>query len=607
MNVAILEEKIDRFRAFLRLARQIWHNDYVNSIRHIEVVKYVLTEGALTPRYMFMVTMSCAIAILGLLLSSPAVVIGAMLISPLMSPIMLLGFSLCFMDLKHMKKALKVISVGIIMALSISWAIVTISPITDTTPEILARTQPNLFDLLVAIFSGLAGGYSMVKRKGETIVGVAIATALMPPLAVTGFGLATLNIHIAKGAFMLFMTNLLAISLTVTAVAKFYGFSKSDGRKYTKWQIALIISVFSILSFPLGLALKDIAYQTYITKLAKSTIKEYFDGNKSRISMFNIGFSKNDGTTIDTVVITKDYKATAQNDLKEILAKKTGSALNLSLDQVVVANEDIKKAENKVVADAAIKSVLQAHPTKLSRSEEMGQAIKQACFFPTEYLKIDSDNKIATIHAKLAKGVTLSTLHQMEINLGSRYPDWIIKVIPPFQALPFVYFDSGTKNLSVAEQEKLSDIIWALQHWETKEVKVVGFASSSGELEKFNNKSLAYRRADTVMNLVKEAGIEAKPYAEYRSYQQRQEEKINGISSLQRVEIRLSSKLATLRYEEKLTDIPDGLDNISPAAGKYTPDANTTVNETKVSDDTVKLALENNDTKTISEKSKITN
>lgn len=562
------ESKLNRIKAFVRLVRQSWRNDYVEPIHHIDVVKHVLKEGALTSRYVFMVTISCAIAILGLLLSSPAVVIGAMLISPLMSPIMHLGFSLCFMDLKHMREALQVIFVGVIMALAISWLIVTMSPITDATPEIIARTQPNLFDLLVAVFSGLAGGYALVKRKGETIVGVAIATALMPPLAVTGFGLATSDLHIAKGAFMLFMTNLLAISLTVAMIAKFYGFSKSDGKRYTKWQIALIVVIFSVLSFPLGVALKDIAYQTYITKLAKGAIEEYFKDNASRISMFNIGFSKTEGANIDTVVLTQAYKANAQSDIKAILSEKTKANIHLSLDQVVVASDDINKAEKKIMADAGIKSALQVQPAKLPRSDEMADMLKQACFFSTEYIKVDNENKIATIYAKPTKGITISTLHQLERSLSERYPAWIIKVMPPFQALPFVYFDIGAKILNDAEKEKLADIIWALQHWDVREVKVVGFASTTGELENFNNQSLAYRRASTVMQAVQDAGIEAKPYSEYRSFQQQKEEIINGISSLQRVEIRLSSKLATIRYEENMTDAPDSLNKISPAAGE---------------------------------------
>lgn len=242
---------------------------------------------------------------------------------------MSLGLSLCVIDLRQMRKALEALLAGIALVLAISWVIVTLSPITDATPEIMARTQPNptqpnLFDLLVAIFSGMAGGYAVIHRKGEAIVGVAIATALMPPLAVVGFGLATECAPIAKGAFMLFMTNLLAISLTVTLMAKFYGFDQTHSKKHTVWQMGLVIAVFGALSIPLGVVLKDIAYQTYVTRTVKSTIEDYFGEDRSRISLFNINFANDERTNIDAVVLTTKYKSKAQPELKAQLLDNVG-------------------------------------------------------------------------------------------------------------------------------------------------------------------------------------------------------------------------------------------------------------------------------------------
>ncbi len=527
-------------RARLRWLRQWWKGKYVAKVDHDEVVLHVKSEGRLTSRYSFMIIMSCAIAMLGLLLSSPAVVIGAMLISPLMAPIMSLGFSLCLLDVRQMKKALEGLLSGVAMALAISWLIVTFSPITDATPEIMARTQPNLFDLLVAIFSGLAGGYAVIKRKGEAIVGVAIATALMPPLAVVGFGLATGSAPIAKGAFMLFMTNLLAISLSVTLLAKFYGFDQSHSSKRTAWQMALVIAVFGALSLPLGIALKDIAYQTYITKVTKGAIKEYFGEDRSRISVFNITFADDKKTSIDAVVLTSKYRSKAQPELKKLLIEKTGNDMTFSLDQVVVAHEVIEDTVPKPQAENTIASTLQVQQPRWTRTEEMTNALKQATFFPTEYIKVDVENKLAAIYPKPAKGVTILTLHQFETNLRERYPGWTVKVIPPHQALPFIYYEMGADKPSETEAEKITDIIWTLRRWEARQVTVVGFASTVGEFDQFNNTSLAYRRANNILEQIKAAGIEAESRSEYRSFRQRQDERNNGINSFQRVEIRLN-------------------------------------------------------------------
>lgn len=141
-------------------ALRLLHLRAQTEIDYTTVVQEVREDGALSGRYQFMTLMSCAIATLGLLLSSPAVVIGAMLISPLMGPIVQLGMSLCILDLRAMRSSLISIGVGVGLVLIASAGIVALSPLTQATPEILARTQPNLFDLLVAIFSGLAGGVS---------------------------------------------------------------------------------------------------------------------------------------------------------------------------------------------------------------------------------------------------------------------------------------------------------------------------------------------------------------------------------------------------------------------------------------------------------------
>ncbi len=531
------QEHTNTLRALLRMVRRWWQRKYVSKIDHAEVVEHVRSEGRLTSRYSFMVIMSCAIAVLGLLLSSPAVVIGAMLISPLMGPIMSLGFSLCVMNSWQMKKALEGVVSGVLLALAISWLIVAVSPLTDATPEILARTRPNLFDLLVAIFSGLAGGYAVIKRKGEAIVGVAIATALMPPLAVVGFGLATDNGAIAQGAFMLFMTNLLAIALSVTLMAKFYGFGSVHGGKHTAWQFLFVACVFGVLSLPLGVALKNIAYQAYVTKTAQRTITDYFGSNKSRISMFTIQFSEEAGTSIDTVVLSSRYDAKAQENIKAALAKQIDTQIQFSLDQIVMAREVIEEVKAPAVEPAPT-TALQA-PPRWTRTEEMTNALKQALFFPTEYIKVDVERKLASIYAKPAKGVSIATLHQLERTLQTRYPGWNIRVVPHFGALPYVYFASGAETLDANAQDKLADIIWTLKRWGNPEVIVVGYASTVGEFEQFDNTSLAYRRAMHVLAQLEAEGIKAEPRSEYRSFRQRKDERSLGRNSFQRVEIRL--------------------------------------------------------------------
>ena len=159
-----------------------WRRSVTGTVNQADVIAGRREECELSARYLLMLAMSAGIAILGLLLSSPAVVIGAMLLSPLMGPIIGLGFALAIGDFQWIKQASKSLAVGTGISILFCALIVMLSPLQTVTQEIAARTQPNLFDLFVALFSAVAGAYAMIRGREGTVVGVAIATALMPPL-----------------------------------------------------------------------------------------------------------------------------------------------------------------------------------------------------------------------------------------------------------------------------------------------------------------------------------------------------------------------------------------------------------------------------------------
>ncbi len=540
----------------LMRANGMWRRKkFINKVDHREIVQLVKQDGGMSSRYAFMVIMSCAIAMLGLLLSSPAVIIGAMLISPLMGPIMSLGFSLCILDAKQMRKSLEAIVIGIILSLAISYFIVFISPITDPTPEIMARTRPNLFDLLVAIFSGFAGGYATIKQKGATIVGVAIATALMPPLAVVGYGLATQTWAIAQGAFFLFMTNLLAISLTVTILAKWYGFGAHNGAKHTAWQAVLIVGVFAVLSLPLGLSLMDIAYQSYATKTTKAEINAYFKFANARVSNFNIAFNKAGDVVVDSLVVTDKYASTAAADIKEKLESLLDKPVILTLDQIVLAKEQQEKIEAKaIIPDTAFNNAVHAKTTSLTLQDDMVSAVKNAVFFPLHHVGADADARTVSIYPKRDASVNLSGLRRLEDKLSARFPDWDVNVIPPMQALPYVYFDIGSDNITDTERTKIDNITWTLLRWDIDNVAVIGYASTVGEYQSFNNTSLAYRRAKFVGDILNTRDVQTDLRAEYTSFAQKQTERDFGIKHFQRVDIRVSAPLEPLETVQPIGD-----------------------------------------------------
>ena len=148
------------------------------------------------------------IASIGLNVDSAAVIIGAMLISPLMGPIMGIGLGAGIYDFELIKKAGRNLLVMMVISLITSTTYFLISPLREAQSELLARTTPTIWDVLIALFGGLAGIVATsTKEKGNVIPGVAIATALMPPLCTAGFGLATGNMYYFGGALYLFFLN----------------------------------------------------------------------------------------------------------------------------------------------------------------------------------------------------------------------------------------------------------------------------------------------------------------------------------------------------------------------------------------------------------------
>lgn len=167
------------------------------------------------------------IASLGLNTNSIPVIIGAMLISPLMGPIIGMGLGIGVQDFKLLKVSLKNISAAVLGSLLASAIYFLISPQYEGSSQLLARTSPSIYDVFVALFGGAAGILSIAaKNKGQVMPGVAIATSLMPPLCTAGYGLATMQMHFFLGALYLFFTNMLFILCATWIGVKLLGFKK---------------------------------------------------------------------------------------------------------------------------------------------------------------------------------------------------------------------------------------------------------------------------------------------------------------------------------------------------------------------------------------------
>lgn len=198
------------------------------------------------------------VASVGLNMNSTAVIIGAMLISPLMGPINGMGYSIATYNLPLFQKSLKNFSFAVFASLAASTGYFLISPISTAHSELLARTSPTIYDVLIALFGGLAGIVAISsKQKGNVIPGVAIATALMPPLCTAGYGLATMQINYFSGALYLFTINAVFIAISSVVISQILKFPirtlvDPNQKKRVDRSISIVIMLVLIPSIYFG-------------------------------------------------------------------------------------------------------------------------------------------------------------------------------------------------------------------------------------------------------------------------------------------------------------------------------------------------------------------
>ena len=214
-----------------------------------KVIEDILSNISFRGSNLWVLACAILIASIGLNVNSTAVIIGAMLISPLMGPIVGAGFALATYDFELLKKTGRSLFIATVVSLIVSFIYFYISPFKDVQSELLARTSPTIYDVLIAFVGGLVGAISLTREdKGNPIPGVAIATALMPPLCTAGFGLATGNISYFLGAFYLYSINCFFIGIATFLIIKYLKYTpKNTGNEALNKRLRVVITTLVIL------------------------------------------------------------------------------------------------------------------------------------------------------------------------------------------------------------------------------------------------------------------------------------------------------------------------------------------------------------------------
>ena len=301
----------------------------------------IIEDSDFTKETMFILVCAMIIASVGLNTNSVAVIIGAMLISPLMSPIQSLGLGLSNGNLKRVYVSLFRLGIFILISVVSSTFYFLVSPINDATPQILARTYPTLWDVLIAIFGGTAGVIGKTNEDGGNVVpGVAIATALMPPLCVVGFGIAHGNLKIFLGAGYLFIINVFFIMIaTLVGLIVYSGniFEARNKISIKKQIIFYIVSLIIIIPsiYTATTLVQDTARENSLKKFISKQLTNYY--------VFDSSIDKK-SKTVTLKVVGGNFKKQEIEKLEKNMGKYNLGNYKLKIQQL--SNEKYLTAQD---------------------------------------------------------------------------------------------------------------------------------------------------------------------------------------------------------------------------------------------------------------------
>lgn len=299
----------------------------------------LLEDSTLNLNFLVLVVTSCVIATLGLLTNSAAVIIGAMIIAPLMNPLRGLALGALIADRLLLRHSLITLTMGTIVAILTSGLLGGLFriPALSFGSEILARTQPTLADLGVALAAGGVSGFAKIRPKvSDVLAGTAIAVALMPPLCVVGIALSQRSLPYSGGAFLLFLTNFLGITLACILIFIWGGYAPNlrQMRRAVLWFVALT----GILLVPLSYSLTNLIQQEQLKAEVKELLLRETITVGQRAHLVNISLNQQvlpSGKTGDRLVLTlanqSDQPITPKQvqELEAFLERRLGHQLTL--------------------------------------------------------------------------------------------------------------------------------------------------------------------------------------------------------------------------------------------------------------------------------------
>ncbi len=289
------------------------------------------------------------IASIGLNVNSTAVIIGAMLVSPLMGPIMGVGLGIGTNNFDLVKKGLRNLGIATIISIATSSLYFWITPLHDASSELLARTSPSIWDVFIAGLGGLAGIVAATrKEKSNAIPGVAIATALMPPLCTAGYGLASGNLYFFMGALYLYFINSIFICVATFVIVRFLSFPKKafQDKAYERKVSRYILFIVLITTAPSVYLAYQIVDKSIFENNAEAFVKQEMNFNNTQVISKNYNYGRKD-RQIDLLLLGAELSKPQIDTLKTKMADYQLGRTTLSIRQGLNAKNEIDLSQIK--------------------------------------------------------------------------------------------------------------------------------------------------------------------------------------------------------------------------------------------------------------------
>jgi uncharacterized hydrophobic protein (TIGR00271 family) len=413
--------------------------DYEATVQEINEKKTIYGANA------WMLMCSIMIASIGLNTNSQAVIIGAMLISPLMSPILAIGLGVAINDRKTLWEALYHFGISILIAVATSSLFFMISPLKEFTEQIAARTAPTIFDVLIGVFGGIAGIVSIARKDiSTTIPGVAIATALMPPLCVTGYGIAIGDAKIAFSSFYLFFINAFFVAFSTYLIIRYLNFpfkefATPEERK-KNMRYVYLFSLFMII--PSLIIFRNVWLEADTKRKVNQFITTHIGDNEIYLDEYEI---------VENSDKTKTLYLRVWGD---VIQRENAPNFTEGLKNIHLRNTTVEILPTSEIPLSKIKEIEEEITNLYSSKSDLKQLLEQQQLLLNNMQKIDSVNAEININDVQSELTTL--FPELESALIAKKQSKSVDSIP--QDIHLVIL-KGTKKNTQVDKQKIQDFL----------------------------------------------------------------------------------------------------------------------------------------------------